>query len=215
MKPINFKHANIDFAKNQDEYQTLPGLKIKGPEGHVISCWKPSFLERLKILFIGKIWLDLMCFNQPLTPSYLTANRKEVYTHPDDDITLKSKAINLLNKIPLLIRGLEVKLRYVFWALSKIFKISLGDIVIYNGVECIIVNGVNNPYWHIKPLDGENAKMNSVHQENFKPVLNLKVLLSRFLSKYQFQKRSWYSIDKTKPLFSRIAYKSSSNIKFA
>jgi len=85
MKPIEFKHQNVAFAKNQPEYENLPALKIDSSEGEVISCWKLSFKERIKVLFTGKIWMSLMSFNKPLTPSYLSVNRKEVYSLLDDN----------------------------------------------------------------------------------------------------------------------------------
>jgi hypothetical protein len=84
MKPIEFEHQNTVYAKDQPEYQPLPALKIDGPTGEIISCWKLSFKERIKILFTGKVWLSLMSFNNPLTPSYLSVDRKDLYTHPDD-----------------------------------------------------------------------------------------------------------------------------------
>ena len=89
MKPIEFKHQNIVFAKDQPEYQPLPALKIDSPEGEVISCWKMSFKERVKIVFTGRVWLSLMSFNGPLTPSFLAVNRKEVYSHPSDNKKLR------------------------------------------------------------------------------------------------------------------------------
>ncbi|MFP4622384.1 MAG: hypothetical protein ACLFM7_13815 [Bacteroidales bacterium] len=85
MKPIKFKHTNAVFAKDQPEYQPLPALKLPGPTGEVVSCWKMSWKERLKVLFTGKVWLSLMSFNQPLTPSYLSVNKREMYYHPDFD----------------------------------------------------------------------------------------------------------------------------------
>ena len=36
-------------AKDKPGYQPLPALKIDSPEGEVISCWKMSFKERLKV----------------------------------------------------------------------------------------------------------------------------------------------------------------------
>jgi len=72
MKAIKFKHSNVEFAKDQ-------------PEGHVISCWKLSFKERIRVLIFGRIWMNLLTFNKPLTPSLLSTNRKELYSHPDDD----------------------------------------------------------------------------------------------------------------------------------
>lgn len=79
MKPIKFKHCNVTFAKDQHEYMPLPTLRINSPEGQVISCWKMSLRERIKVLFTGKVWLSLMSFNKPLTPSYMSVNRKDVY----------------------------------------------------------------------------------------------------------------------------------------
>lgn len=84
MKPIEFKHQNVVFAKDQPEYQPLPALRLDTPEGQVISCWKLTFRERLTILFTGKLWVSLMSFNKPLTPSFFSVNRRDVYTHPDD-----------------------------------------------------------------------------------------------------------------------------------
>lgn len=87
MKPVEFKHQTVIFAKDQPQYQPLPALKIDSPEGEVISCWKLSVKERIKIVFTGRVWLSLMSFNKPLTPSYLSVNRKEVYSHPDDQLS--------------------------------------------------------------------------------------------------------------------------------
>ena len=97
MKPIKFKHQNVVFAENQPEYQQLPALKLDTSEGEVISCWKMSFKERLKVLFTGKIWLSLMGFNKPLTPTYLSVNRKDVYSHPGD--MKKTKNLKKMNKL--------------------------------------------------------------------------------------------------------------------
>jgi len=76
MKPVKFKGFNVEFAKDQPEYQTLPAYKSE--EGIVVSCWKLSFQERLRVLFFGNIWLSLMSFNKPLTPSYITTRKSEV-----------------------------------------------------------------------------------------------------------------------------------------
>ena len=91
MKPVEFKHQNVVYAKDQPEYLPLPALRLDTPQGEVISCWKMSFKERIKVLLTGKIWVSLMSFNKPLTPSYISVNRKEVYSHPDDSLTLIQK----------------------------------------------------------------------------------------------------------------------------
>lgn len=85
MKPIEFKGQNKIFAKDQPEYQPLPALHFSdSPTGEVVSCWNLSFGERLRVLFTGRIWLSLMSFNNPLTPSFLSTKRKEVFIMDSD-----------------------------------------------------------------------------------------------------------------------------------
>lgn len=91
MKTINFKHQNVVFAKNQPEYIPLPALKLNTKNGEVISCWHMNFRERIKALFTGRVWLSLMTFNNPLTPSFISVDRKKVYSHPDDEKSLINK----------------------------------------------------------------------------------------------------------------------------
>ena len=72
MNPFDFKEKNCVFAKDQPEYLPLPAHKTF--DGVVISCWKMSFKERLKVLFTGKIWLSILSFNHPLQPQSLQVN---------------------------------------------------------------------------------------------------------------------------------------------
>lgn len=90
MKPIDFPERNKVYGKDQKEYQPLyaftddtvikdeEGDKWKDPQGNTVSCWSLSFWERIRLLFTGKIWVCLLSFHKPLTPSYLTVNKKEV-----------------------------------------------------------------------------------------------------------------------------------------
>lgn len=66
MEILKFKQCNVTFAKDQDEYLSLPAYRDK--YGEVTCCWGLSFRERLKVLFTGKIWLMLLTFNKPLQP---------------------------------------------------------------------------------------------------------------------------------------------------
>lgn len=91
MKPINFKHANTTYAKDQPQYMPLPGLKFNTVEGEFIACWKGTWWERIKFLCTGKMWVSLWTFNKPLTPSRLSVDRKEMYTHTDDALSLMDK----------------------------------------------------------------------------------------------------------------------------
>ena len=78
MKPTNFKEQNVIFAKDQPEYQPLPAFIEKSDKGQVISCWKLSIKERLRILFFGKLWCCMLTFNKPLTPVFFTTKKSDV-----------------------------------------------------------------------------------------------------------------------------------------
>ena len=98
MKPIEFPEQNVVYAKDQPEYQPLPAFKNDGPQGEVITCWKLSFMERLRILFKGEIWLSLMSFNKPLTPSFMTTKKSDVLiTETDYLISLKKTPDSIEN----------------------------------------------------------------------------------------------------------------------
>ena len=78
MKPIKFPEANVMFAVNQSEYAPLPAFKRKEPHGGVVSCWQLTLIERLRLLFTGKIWLCMLTFQKPLQPVQLTTEKHEV-----------------------------------------------------------------------------------------------------------------------------------------
>lgn len=80
MKPIEFKEQNVVYAKDQPEYLPLPAHKVDSPQGEVISCWKLSFTERIRILFSGILWVSLLSFNKPLTPSFFTTKKSDLFT---------------------------------------------------------------------------------------------------------------------------------------
>jgi hypothetical protein len=66
MIPIKFPQQNVTFAEDQPQYQPLPAYRSS--EGEVISCWKLSFRERLKVLFGGRLWLRQYTFRALLQP---------------------------------------------------------------------------------------------------------------------------------------------------
>ncbi len=83
MKPVSFPEVNKTYAKDQPEYQPLPGYYEKeGPRGEFVTCWELSFRERLRILFKGKLWVCLLTFHNPLTPSFFTTKKSEVLNTP-------------------------------------------------------------------------------------------------------------------------------------
>ncbi len=84
MKPKQFLEANVTFAKYQPEYQPLPAFRNDSPQGEVVTCWSLSFKERIRVLFKGEVWLSLMSFNKPLTPSLLTTKKEDVLIYDQE-----------------------------------------------------------------------------------------------------------------------------------
>ena len=71
MKPIEFKEQNVVFAKNQDPYLPLPAYQDDIQGGRIFHCWKLSLRERIKILFTGRLWINILNFHQlpqPIKP---------------------------------------------------------------------------------------------------------------------------------------------------
>lgn len=66
MKAVEFNGHNVVYAKDQPEYLPLPAHRSK--EGEVTTCWELSFLERLKVLWTGRVYLTQLTFNEPLQP---------------------------------------------------------------------------------------------------------------------------------------------------
>jgi len=72
VKIIKFKESNIEFAKDQPEYITMPAHK--SDDNVVTSCWKLTLWERIKILFTGIMWSQLLTGGNP-QPQKLLVNR--------------------------------------------------------------------------------------------------------------------------------------------
>ena len=66
MRPIQFLEANCVLAKNQPEYVSIPAYKTKN--GKVITKWRLTFKERIKLLFGQKLWITVLTFNKPFQP---------------------------------------------------------------------------------------------------------------------------------------------------
>lgn len=99
MTPIEFPEVNTVYAKDQPEYQPLPAFKSSMPNGEVVTCWKLSFRERLRILFKGEIWLSMLTFNKPLTPSFMTTKKRDVLVVEEFDLEKAKQALkNIADK---------------------------------------------------------------------------------------------------------------------
>lgn len=61
LKPINFKLANRKlYAPSEEGCCSKIPLPVWTDGVQCISCWKCSFLDRLRILFTGRVWASIM-----------------------------------------------------------------------------------------------------------------------------------------------------------
>jgi len=82
MTPVKFPESNVTFAKDQPEYKPLVGYLNPSDKGEFIFCMKLTLWERVKILFKGHLWVQLLTFNKPLTPSFFSVDKKDMFTNP-------------------------------------------------------------------------------------------------------------------------------------
>ncbi len=73
----------VIFAEHQPEYIPLPAMPLDDEFGTVVTRWRATCKERLRILLFGDIWLTMLTFNQPLQPVKLEA-RCPIFV-PDDE----------------------------------------------------------------------------------------------------------------------------------
>ena len=77
MKPVEFKEQNRTFAKDQEPYLPLPAYQHLDDWKCVSSCWGMNFIQRIKVLFTGKVWVSIPTFGKPLTPVKLSIDKPD------------------------------------------------------------------------------------------------------------------------------------------
>lgn len=60
--------AEVVYAKDQPEYLPLPAIKSAGPQGMVTTRWYMGWKERLRVLFTGSVYLQVMTYKHKLQP---------------------------------------------------------------------------------------------------------------------------------------------------
>lgn len=58
------------FAKDQPEYEPLPAHRTD--DGTVLTRWKLTWRERVRILLFGDLYLEVLTFRTPLQPVRLS-----------------------------------------------------------------------------------------------------------------------------------------------
>lgn len=81
MNLIEFPEVTTVIAKDQPQYNPLPAHRFQDAEGRIACCWKLTWPERLKLLWRGVIWHQILTFNQPLQPQLLTVEKPDMKTY--------------------------------------------------------------------------------------------------------------------------------------
>jgi len=77
MKLIDFPEQTTVYAKHQEPYLPLPAHQFKDAEGRIAFCWTLTWRERLRVLWTGKLWHQVLTFNRPLQPQLLMVEKPD------------------------------------------------------------------------------------------------------------------------------------------
>lgn len=81
MNIVEFKEQNTVYAKDQPQYKQLPAYKESGTSnGRMVCCWSLTIWERIRLLFSGVIWHEVLTFHQPLQPLLLGLDKPDMPT---------------------------------------------------------------------------------------------------------------------------------------
>lgn len=94
MKTVPFKYQTCVIGKNQPQYLPLPAERRKSEDGEVISCWQPTFWERIKILFGYNIYSSLITFQEKIQPQRITVGYPERFFTFWEGIDENGKKLN-------------------------------------------------------------------------------------------------------------------------
>ena len=77
MMATEFEGVNVEIAKDQDQYNTLPA-KYDQTDGSVLCCFQLNKEEIEEIQRTGKIWYKQLTFGRQMQPMKLSTNKDEI-----------------------------------------------------------------------------------------------------------------------------------------
>lgn len=78
MQIIDIPEKTVVIAKDQPQYIPIPAHQFRDAEGRIAFCWALTWRERLRVLFTGRIWHQVLTFNTALQPQKLTVEKPEM-----------------------------------------------------------------------------------------------------------------------------------------
>ncbi len=83
MSPVGFPEAKYVLAKDQPQY--LPLAVVMAADGTVASCWRLTFWERVKLLWTGRVWVEVMTFHNGFPPIKPSIDRPDFSTYGKEE----------------------------------------------------------------------------------------------------------------------------------
>jgi hypothetical protein len=83
MAPAPFAEQTMVLGVDQPEYLPLPAYRAS--DGSVISCWRLTWRDRLRLLWTGRIWAMQLTYGKYLQPLLLQTD------HPFRDQTAQAE----------------------------------------------------------------------------------------------------------------------------
>jgi len=80
MNLIEFPEQTVVIAKDQAEYLPLPAHRFEDcpRQGRIACCWQLTWRERFAVLIRGKLWHQVLTFNQPLQPQFFSVEKPQM-----------------------------------------------------------------------------------------------------------------------------------------
>lgn len=83
MRPVDFPEKTLDLQKpsNMTDEQCAPLAVFRDSQHNsTVSCWRPTWGERLSILLFGRVWLGVHAGGETQPPVWLSG-RHSVFIH--------------------------------------------------------------------------------------------------------------------------------------
>ena len=84
MDLIEFPEQTVVIAKDQPEYLPLPAHRFSDdPHGRIACCWRMTWRERLRVLWTGLVWHEVLTFGKALQPQRLSTQKPDMSANND------------------------------------------------------------------------------------------------------------------------------------
>lgn len=105
MEPITFPEQNVVIAENQPPFLPFPAF-VDLRTSTVVGCWRLTLLERIRVLWTGRIWQSVLTGGTALQPQLLDATKppyvvkgppiEELQKQLTAELNEKSRAVGII-----------------------------------------------------------------------------------------------------------------------